>query len=255
MEKIIGVLGGMGPEATLHFYDELISQTPARTDQEHFFVIICSNPKIPDRTLAILHGGESPVPAMAAGIAALERAGADFIVIPCISAHFFLEELRERTKLPVISVIDVVAEHIEQNYPAILTLGLLATTGTVRGGLFQKRLSRDGRRTFVPEPEDQLRIMSAIYDIKDAQSRRARKEIALDVCAVALCLVERGAQGIIVGCTELPLVLEPAEAPVPIFDSVKLLARAAILAASREPAAALEEKEDQSRSFPSPTLR
>ncbi len=243
MEKVIGVLGGMGPEATLYLYRELIVQTSARKDQEHLRVIIDSNPKVPDRTRAILHGGESPVPVMAAGAAALERAGADFIVIPCISAHFFLEQLRERTNLPVLSIFDVVAEHIVENHPGVHTLGLLGTTGTVQGGRFQERLSRTGRQTLSPEPDDQLRIMSAIYDIKDARSRRTRKEIALDVCAVARRLVERGALGIIAGCTELPLVLEPAEVPVPVFDSLKLLARAAITAAGRSPAAAVEDKQ------------
>jgi aspartate racemase len=228
MEKIIGVLGGMGPEATLYLYRELIVQTPARKDQEHLRIIIDSNPKVPDRTRAILHGGKSPVPVMAAGAAALERAGADFIVIPCISAHFFLEELRERTSLPVLSIFDVVAEHIVKNHPGIDTLGLLGTTGTVQGGLFQERLSRAGRQTLSPEPGDQLRIMSAIYDIKDSRSSRTRKEIAVEVLAVARRLVDQGAQGIIAGCTELPLVLEPAEVPVPVFNSLKLLAGAAV---------------------------
>jgi aspartate racemase len=243
MEKVIGVLGGMGPEATLYFYKELIVQTPARTDQEHLRVIIDSNPKVPDRTQAILHGAESPVPALAAGAGALERAGADFIVIPCISAHFFLEDLRERTNLPVLSLFDIVAEHIVENHAGVHTLGLLGTTGTVQGGRFQERLSKAGRQTFSPEPADQLRIMSAIYDIKDVRSRRTRREIALDVCAVARRLVERGAQGIIAGCTELPLVLDPAEVPVPVFNPLKLLARAAIIAAGRNPAAAVEEKQ------------
>lgn len=228
MEKVIGVLGGMGPEATLFLYRELIVQTPARKDQEHLRIIIDSNPKVPDRTRAILHGGESPVPVMAAGAAALERAGADFIVIPCISAHFFLKQLREQTSLPVLSVFDVVAEHIVKNYPEMSTLGLLGTTGTVQGGLFQERLSQAGRQTLSPEPGDQLRIMSAIYDIKDARSRRTRKEIAVEVHAVARRLVVQGAQGIIAGCTELPLVLEPTEVPVPVFDSLKLLAGAAV---------------------------
>jgi len=242
-EKVIGVLGGMGPEATLYLYKELIAQTPARSDQEHLRVIIDSNPKVPDRTQAILHGGESPVPVMAAGAAALERAGADFIVIPCISAHFFLKELRERTSLPVLSVFDVVAEYIVENHPGADTLGLLGTTGTVQGGHFQERLSRVGRQTLSPEPGDQLRIMSAIYDIKDSLCGRTRKEIASEVGAVARRLVDRGAQGIIAGCTELPLVLEPAEVPVPVFNSIKLLARAAIIAAGRNPAAAVEENQ------------
>jgi len=138
MEKVIGVLGGMGPEATLYFYIELIVQTAARTDREHLRVIIDSNPKVPDRIEAILHGGESPVPALAAGAAALEHAGADFIVIPCISAHFFLENLRERTNLPVFSIFDIVAEHIAENHQGYTCWVCLALQGLSRGVFSRK---------------------------------------------------------------------------------------------------------------------
>ena len=116
-EKVIGILGGMGPEATLGFFERIIAHTPAARDQEHLRVIIDSNPQVPDRTAAILLGGESPVPLMVAGMEALQRAGADFVVIPCVSAHFFLEELRRRVSLPVISMFDVTAEHIRRDHP------------------------------------------------------------------------------------------------------------------------------------------
>jgi aspartate racemase len=102
-EKTIGILGGMGPEATLDFFGKIIQNTPATSDQEHLRVIIDNNPKIPDRTEAILGKGESPVPVMVQGGLSLAKAGADFIVIPCISAHFFLDELRCNLSLPIIS--------------------------------------------------------------------------------------------------------------------------------------------------------
>ncbi|MHC1730086.1 MAG: aspartate/glutamate racemase family protein [Syntrophobacteraceae bacterium] len=227
-EKAIGVLGGMGPEATLNFFRELIANTPARTDQEHLRVIIDSNPKIPDRTNAILHGGESPVPAMAAGCMALERAGADFIVIPCVTAHLFLEELRERVTLPLLSIFDATAEYIERCHPGVRKVGLLATTGTIQGGLFQKRLIRCGVETLTPDSEDQLRVMSAIYDIKDANARRTREEISEEARAIACKLIDCGAEGITAGCTEIPLVLKAGDVAVPVFDPITILAKAAI---------------------------
>jgi aspartate racemase len=173
-EKVIGILGGMGPEATLGFFERIIAHTPATRDQEHLRVIIDSNPHVPDRTAAILLGGESPVPLMVAGVEALQRAGADFVVIPCVSAHFFLEELRRRVSLPVISMFDVTAEHIRRDHPRIKTVGLLGTTGTVAGGHFQARLAQDRIETVAPGSDDQGRVMAAIYDIKAGGGRTPR---------------------------------------------------------------------------------
>lgn len=234
-EKVIGILGGMGPEATLGFFERIIAYTPATRDQEHLRVIIDSNPRVPDRTAAILFGGESPVPLMAAGVEALQRAGADFVVIPCVSAHFFLEELRRRVSLPVISMFDVTAEHLRREHPRIEAIGLLGTTGTVAGGHFQARLSQDRIETVAPGPDDQDRVMAAIYAIKDLRAARSRSEIANDLRGVAGRLVTAGAQGIVLGCTEIPLVLKSGDLDVPVFDTLTLLARAAIVAAGREP--------------------
>ena len=230
-EKVIGVLGGMGPEATANFYERLIAHTLARKDQEHLRVFIDSNPKIPDRTLAISQGGESPVPAMVVSASALERAGADFIVIPCVSAHFFVEELERNIKLPILSIVRAVVDNVAAHHPGIKKIGLLATSGTIQGGFFQEQLIRAGLETLTPDFDDQRLVMTAIYDVKDAQCRRTREEIAEDVCAVARRLAARGAQGIIAGCTEVPLVLESGRLPVPVFDSLLILAKAAIEAA------------------------
>ena len=134
--KTIGILGGMGPEATVDCFDKIIKNTPAAKDQDHLRVVIDSNPKVPDRTAAIIGGGESPVPVMVAGCRALQRAGADFIIIPCVSAHVFLADVRQQIELPVLSIFDAVAEAVTRDHPAIKVVGLLGTTGTVSGGLF-----------------------------------------------------------------------------------------------------------------------
>jgi len=114
-EKIIGILGGMGPEATLDCFARIIKNTPAKKDQEHLRVIIDSNPKVPDRTAAIIGEGESPIPTLVAGCLSLQRAGADFIIIPCVSAHFFLEEIQEQIELPILSIFDAIAETIRRH--------------------------------------------------------------------------------------------------------------------------------------------
>jgi aspartate racemase len=234
-EKTIGILGGMGPEATLDLFGKIIANTPAAKDQDHLRVVIDSNPRVPDRTAAILRGGESPVPLMVAGVEALQRAGADFVVIPCVSAHFFLEELRRRVGLPVISMFDVTAGHIRRAHPRITSVGLLGTSGTVSSGRFQARLAQDRIETLAPGPDDQDRVMAAIYDIKNAGAVRSRSAIGSDLRGVAGRLVAAGAQGIVLGCTEIPLVLKSGDLEVPVFDTLTLLAQAAIIAAGREP--------------------
>lgn len=237
-QKTIGILGGMGPEATVDCFDKITKNTPADKDQDHLRVVIDSNPAVPDRTAAIVGDGESPVPAMAAGCRALQRAGADFIIIPCVSAHVFLDGVQQVIELPILSIFDAVAEAITRDYPAIKMVGLLGTTGTVRGGLFQQRIAREGIQTLVPDEARQTRIMEAIYDIKSSRPTRGRSEITAELLAVAETLIAgepQGAQGIIAGCTEVPLALTQENLSLPYFDAVTILSRAAILEAGIEP--------------------
>ena len=234
-EKTIGILGGMGPEATLDLFAKIIAHTPAARDQDHLRVVIDSNPKVPDRTDAILRGGESPVPAMRAGIDALKRAGADFVVIPCLSAHFFLDELQRDAGLQILSMFDVAAEHIRAHHPNIRKVGMLATNGTLQGGRFRERLQVSGIETLTPAGSDQERVMVSIYEIKGAPGGRDRSAIAAEIREIAGRLLRRGVQGVVAGCTEIPLVLKPGDLDVPVFDTLTLLARAAIVAAGRTP--------------------
>ncbi|MBW1960147.1 MAG: amino acid racemase [Deltaproteobacteria bacterium] len=226
-EKVIGVLGGMGPEATLTLFKNIIRNTPASTDQEHIRIIIDNNPKIPDRTAAIIGDGEDPVPMLTQSACTLENAGADFIVIPCISAHYFLEALRRELKIPILSVFDEVAGRVKNEHPEIKTLGLMATSGTIQGGLFQKRLEKEDIRTLVPGQHDQQQVMSAIYQIKSSVGKH-RNECREKLLRVANGLIEKGAQGIIAGCTEIPLELTQQDITVPLFDPLMILAQTAI---------------------------
>jgi len=234
-EKVIGILGGMGPEATLDCFEKIIRNTPAGKDQDHLRVIIDSNPKVPDRTAAILGKGPSPLPLLLQGCRTLQQAGADFIIMPCVSAHFYQEEIRRQISLPFVSIFDVVTETLSHHHPEIKVVGLLGTTGTVRSGLFQKRLKEDGIETLVCEDKIQERVMAAIYDIKSSQANRPREGITEDLVAAAQSLISRGALGIVAGCTEIPLAMSQRDLPVPYFDVLLLLARAAIRLAGKEP--------------------
>ena len=233
--KTIGILGGMGPEATLNCFAKIIKNTPAKTDQEHLQVIIDSNPKVPDRTAAIIAEGESPVSILVAGCRTLQQAGADFIIIPCVSAHFFLDEIQQQINVPILSIFDAVTETIISDHPQIKTVGLMGTSGTISGGLFQKRLADDGIETVVPDENHQSKVMAAIYDIKNSQPIRSKTEITSDLVATAESLISKGARGIVAGCTEIPLVLRQNHLPVPYFDALTILARTAILKAGLTP--------------------
>ena len=234
-ELVIGVLGGMGPEATANCFAKLIKNTPAGCDQEHLKIVIVSNPKIPDRTQAVLENGPSPVPALRQGVEALKNAGADFVIIPCVTVHYFLDELLEQCGLPVLSILDAVSENIRRHHPTIKTVGLLGTSGTVQSKIFQKRLAVEGIDTLVCSDSRQQQIMAAIYDIKNKTTSRSPADITDSLSEAASHLVRRGAQGIIAGCTEIPLALAQKDVSVPYFDSLQILARAAIRRAGRKP--------------------
>lgn len=234
-EKIIGILGGMGPEATLDCFAKIIKNTPAKKDQEHLRVIMDSNPKIPDRTGAILGQGESPLPALAASARSLERAGADFVIMPCVSAHLFAADLLQTISLPFLSIFEAVNTGIRRSHPRMDRVGLLGTTGTIQGGLFQERLACIGIETLICCHEKQDQVMTAIYDLKNSTPLRTQDALKADLVDAALSLVNLGAQGIIAGCTEIPLALQQKDLPVPYFDVLDLLSREAIQRAGREP--------------------
>lgn len=233
-EGIIGILGGMGPEATADLFHKIIKNTEAVRDQDHLRVLVDSNPKIPDRTPAMLDTGESPLPMMIETAKNLEKAGADFIVIPCVSAHYFIEELRKGIAIPVISIIDEVTREITRSYPGMGRVGLLATTGTIKVRLFQDRLHEVGIEVLVPSPQNQKNlVMSAIYGVKAGSISPENREKILKASKE---LIEKGAKGIIGGCTEVPLVVQQRDMEVPFFDCLDILAQAAIRRAKGEPA-------------------
>lgn len=224
----IGILGGMGPEAGAYFFERIVRETRAARDQDHPPVVVCSLPQIPDRTAAILHGGPSPVPAILRGLRALERGGADFAVMSCISAHYFLPRIAARSPLPLLDLIGETVAAVGKIRPRPAVIGLLATTGTVRSGIVDRAFGAAGLRVLVPPALDQERVMTAIYGKKGIKagfttgpSRQALLEIARD-------LVRRGAQAVLAGCTEVPLALRADDLPVPLIDPMTVGARAAV---------------------------
>jgi aspartate racemase len=225
-EKIIGVLGGMGPDATIELFTQIVRRTRAKKDQEHLRVLIDNNPKVPDRTAAVLSGGASCLPELTRSARALKRAGADFIVIPCVTAHYFHDALQKRTSLPVLHVIEETVKRIRKRHPGVRRIGLLASTGTIAAGLFQKALAGTKVELLVPSENTQKDVvMKAIYAVKAAGATAEAGSLARQAGDE---LVRRGAQVVIAGCTEIPLVLKDGDLPVPVVDPIAILAEVAI---------------------------
>lgn len=230
--KTIGVLGGMGPWATLDFFEKILRLTPAQQDQDHFRVLIDNNPKIPDRSPAIEGKGEDPTPALVASALTLQRAGADFLVIPCNTAHYFYDRVQKAVSIPVLHIMDEVAASVADEVPGAHVLGVLATAATVASGLYARACARRGIEVVGPDPAGQKVVNRAIYAVKAGQMG---SEITSGLQKVADGLVARGAQALVLGCTELPFVLKPQDVRVPLLDSNQILARAAVRFATAAP--------------------
>jgi aspartate racemase len=221
---VIGILGGMGPAATADFYSKLVALTPGVRDQDHPRVVIWADPTIPDRTLALTDDGPDPTPWLLRGAEILRTAGATMLAIPCNTAHAFLPAISARLGVPVVHMIDEVTKHIALAMPAVRTVGLLATSGTIGAGLYQRWFAATGAAVIAPDPQTQTTdVMPAIRALK-AGWRDA--EVAARLTRAARHLVDRGADVVVAGCTEIPLGLPLDHAPCPVIDPATVLAQA-----------------------------
>ncbi len=216
--KTIGVLGGMGPAATALFFQKLLELTPAKSDQDHIPIIIYNQPKIPDRTQAILGRGESPLPALKAGVAVLQNAGADFICIPCNTAHYYFEELSRHAAVPIINLIETVVEH-SLTIPRLRRIGLLATRGTIQARVYHKAFSPHNIDVLTPEDWELHDLQSIIGRLKGGD----KNFYAIQKMAEALAA--RNIQALVLGCTELSLIAAHLHLAVRIIDSTEVFAR------------------------------
>ncbi|WP_175060239.1 aspartate/glutamate racemase family protein [Thermococcus sp. 2319x1] len=222
MEKVIGILGGMGPLATVDLFKRIVLKTPAKKDQEHPRIIIYNNPKIPDRTAYILGKGENPLPELIDSAKKLEKWGADFIIMPCNTAHYFADEIQKAIKIPLINMIEETASHVEAL--GVKRVGILATTGTIVSGIYQKALEKRGIEALVPSGEDQEKVMKAIYEGVKAGDIELGRKLLLEVAKK----LENEVKAIIAGCTEVSVALKPEDLSVPLVDPMDILAEKAV---------------------------
>lgn len=230
----IGILGGLGPEATQLLFKKIIDLTPAKKDQEHIPMLIHNNPQIPDRTGAILYGGENPLPSLINSGKILEQGGASFIIIPCNTAHYYLSGLQESLNIPVVNMIYETANFIKNNYPDVKKVGLLATSGTVASKIYHHEFSKQDIEVITPADQGQEEVMEAIYGqegIKAGFHQKPREKLI----ALGQPLIEQGADIIIAGCTEISIVLTQEHVSYVVIDPMRVLAEKAIQLAVKLP--------------------
>jgi len=223
---MLGVLGGMGPLATVDFLNKLIKETGNVTDQRHIPTITWSVPQIPDRSNHIVNGAENPFPALRRGALQLQTLGASVIAIPCNTAHFWYEELINNTDVTILHIVDAVIEQLQHlNSGSTLapdtakrTIGLLGTTGTIKANVYQHKLTAANWHVITPCASNQHKLMKGIALAKHGDIHAARMIFLSQVEK----LKQQGAQAIILGCTEIPAVLEHTDE---LIDSNQALAR------------------------------
>ncbi|HDP37193.1 MAG TPA: amino acid racemase [Candidatus Atribacteria bacterium] len=224
-EKIIGILGGMGPEATIDLFYKIIKSTPAEKDQEHLRIIIDNNPKIPDRTAAILGKGEDPLPDLQETARNLEKAGADLIIIPCNTAHYFLTSIQESVKIPILNMIEETAKETQRKTPQIKKVGLLASIGLYKTEIYHQHFKKFNIEIISPEEKDKEEVMKVIYAVKAGDLSNKAKD---NILKIVQKLIDKRAEAIITGCTEISLLLKEGDVSVPVIDPTQILAKIAI---------------------------
>ncbi len=226
-KKVVGIVGGMGPEATVDLYKKIIKATPAVKDQDHLRILIDNNTNVPDRTKAIKEEGPSPIPEIKKSLRFLEDGGAEVFAMPCNTAHYYYNELKKEVDGELIHMMNEVAYNIKDYYPSVKKVGILATTGTLNTKLYHKALERMKLEVVEPKGDTQLEVMEAIYapwGIKAGKYEEARTVLK----RASQKLITEGADLIVMGCTEIPLALDPTDVQVELLDATQVLANAVV---------------------------
>jgi aspartate racemase len=225
-QRVLGVLGGMGPLASAQFMVRLTILTPAARDQDHIPTVLWSDPRVPDRTIGTLSGGDNPLPWLLRGIEGLKRADCGAIAIPCNTAHGWYDAMRDAAGVPILHIVDAAAAELRRMGTPSGTIGVMGTQATLAMRLYQDRLGAQGWDCIVPSQEEMDRLVSpAITLVKANRVAEAYAPLA----KVVRELAARGATAVVLGCTEIPLGIQAGPRPgPPMVDTIDALARAAI---------------------------
>ena len=224
-KKTLGIIGGMGPAATAMLFESIISNTQANCDAEHIHILIDNYPQIPDRTTAILSGSNEPVKYICEAGQRLINMGAELILIPCNTSHYYFEEIKNNLSVPVINMIEETALYCRRMGCSVV--GVLATDGTRKTDIYKTEFEKAGLDVVYPSEEGQKQVMSVIYE-----QVKAGKEINTSGLEAHLKDMEaQGAQAFVLGCTELPIAIKDGDFGFRFIDTIEVLAKSAILKA------------------------
>lgn len=219
-ELVVGILGGMGPEATVDLMRRIIAHTDAKDDIDHVRCIVDNNPKVPSRIKALLEGGgESPAPCMADMGQRLEAWGADFLCIACNTAHNYHHAVQEAVRIPVLNMIELTAQAVVERHPQAHTIGLLASPAVRLTRLYEKPCACRGLSILYCVPEQERRLLDIIKDIK---AGRSDEVVHASFAEVTRSVVRQGADVLVVACTELSIICGKGD--VPVVDAADVLA-------------------------------
>lgn len=227
---VLGILGGLGPAASVDFYAKLVAATPAARDQDHLHVVLLSDPRVPDRNAGVAGTGPSPGPRLAEMAVRLELAGAEVLFMVCNTAHAFADEIRAASHAPLVSIIDeaVAATLVAGGRPG--RVGVLAAAGAQDAHLYPTAFGAHGVSVTEPVGADRARFMDLLYRVKAGETGAAART---EMLALAASLVEDGAEALVAGCTEVPLLLTQSDLAaaglcVPLVSSTDALVAAAV---------------------------
>lgn len=219
MSRTVGVIGGMGPEATVEFLRRIVAATPANDDQDHIRVLVDNNPKIPSRLAAIVEGtGEDPLPTLIAMAKGLEKQGAELLAMPCNTAHYYRPRIAEAVSIPFLDMIALSVAVMPGK-----RIGMLASPAVRKVGLYEKNLRAAGKEAMFPE--DDAPLLEIIRAVKANRVTDAHRR---DYGAIAQALQ---ADAYLIACTELSVLGSPPSVTAPAIDALDVLVKATVDAA------------------------
>lgn len=225
MNPVIGIIGGMGPMATCDLMEKIIRATDASCDQEHVRICVDNNTDIPDRTQALLHGGESPVPEIVKSAQRLEQMGAQVLIMGCNTAHCFYDEVVSHLKVPLLNMIDETANYLSER--GVHRAGILATDGTCQSHVYDRAFAKAGIQVVYPSQNNQKIVMRMVYDYVKAGNLHVEQ---LPVQKIVEEMGRMGAEQMVLGCTELPLAFKKLGLVQLTVDPTQVLAHSALAA-------------------------
>jgi aspartate racemase len=223
---MLGILGGMGPLATVDFFNKIVMHTPAKTDQEHMPIIIRNVPQVPDRSAAFLSGSDAPWEPLLAGVRMLESTGVQAIAIPCNTAHLWHARLAAATPVRILHIAHAAADWLAKTHPAARAAGILATAATVKSRLYHDAFEKRGLRVIEPTEDEQQWVSAGIHAVKAGEIAASRE--LMTRAAKALLARADAPQALLYGCTEVPIALAGVDFGVVPLDSSDTLALACV---------------------------